>query len=70
MEKKLMIEGMMCKHCAARVEKALNQVEGVSATSVDLEGKSATVTLSAAVDNGVLAAAVTDAGYQVTGVQG
>jgi Cu+-exporting ATPase len=69
MEKKLMIEGMMCKHCAARVEKALNQVEGVSATSVDLEGKSATVTLSAAVDNGVLAAAVTDAGYQVTGVQ-
>jgi Cu+-exporting ATPase len=70
MEKKLMIEGMMCKHCAARVEKALNQVEGVSATSVDLEGKSATVTLSAAVDNGVLAAAVTDAGYQVTDVQG
>jgi copper ion binding protein len=65
-----MIEGMMCKHCAARVEKALNQVEGVSATSVDLEGKSATVTLSAAVDNGVLAAAVTDAGYQVTDVQG
>jgi Cu+-exporting ATPase len=70
MEKKLMIEGMMCKHCAARVEKALNQVEGVSATSVNLEGKSATVTLSAAVDNGVLAAAVTDAGYQVTDVQG
>jgi copper chaperone CopZ len=60
----------MCKHCAARVEKALNQVEGVSATSVDLEDKSATVTLSAAVDNGVLAAAVTDAGYQVTDVQG
>jgi Cu+-exporting ATPase len=69
MEKKLTIEGMMCKHCAARVEKALNQVEGVSATAVDLEGKSATVTLSAPVDDGVLTAAVTDAGYQVTGVQ-
>ena len=70
MEKKLLVEGMMCKHCAARVEKALNKVEGVSATVIDLDAKSATVTLSAPVENAVLTAAVVEAGYQVTGVEG
>jgi copper chaperone CopZ len=70
MEKKLLVEGMMCKHCAARVEKALNQVEGVTATAIDLDAKSATVTLSAPVEDGVLSAAVVGAGYQVTAVEG
>jgi Cu2+-exporting ATPase len=26
------VEGMMCKHCAGRVERALNGVEGLKAT--------------------------------------
>lgn len=33
---KMNIEGMMCAHCQAHVEKALNQINGVKAT-VDLE---------------------------------
>ncbi len=70
MEKKIFIEGMMCKHCAARVEKALNKVEGVAQAKADLEGKFAAVTLTAPVEDGVLTAAVVDAGYEVTGVQG
>ncbi len=70
MEKKLMIEGMMCKHCVARVEKALSQVQGVAQAKADLEGKCATVTLSDPVEDSVLTAAVVDAGYEVTGVQG
>ena len=44
MEKKLMIEGMMCKMCKAHVEKALAAVAGVESYNVDLEGKCATVT--------------------------
>ena len=31
-EKIIKIEGMACGHCSARVEKALNAIDGVSAT--------------------------------------
>lgn len=40
MKKVLKIEGMMCNHCTGRVEKALNDLDGVTA-EVSLEGKSA-----------------------------
>ncbi len=69
MTKKLTIEGMMCAHCTGRVEKALSALEGVSAVEMSLEGKSATVTLSADVSDEALTKAVTDAGYEVTGIQ-
>lgn len=69
MTKKLIIEGMMCSHCTGRVEKALSALEGVSAVEMSLEGKSATVTLSADVSDDVLTKAVTDAGYEVLSVQ-
>lgn len=68
MEKTIHIEGMMCHHCTAHVEKALNAIEGVQAVA-DLEGKCARVTLSADVPNETLAAAVTEAGYEVTGIE-
>ena len=42
MTKKVVIDGMMCTHCSGRVEKALNGIDGASA-SVDLESKTATV---------------------------
>lgn len=45
MEKKMLIEGMMCNHCKAAVEKNLAKVPGVSACVVDLEAKTATITL-------------------------
>ena len=44
-EKIMKIEGMACGHCSARVEKALNAIDGVSAT-VDLEAKTASITLT------------------------
>lgn len=59
----LKIEGMMCQHCRAAVEKALQAVDGVETVSVSLENKSATVTGSA--DFEALKKAVTDAGYEV-----
>ena len=68
MEKKLIIEGMMCSHCTGRVEKALSDLPGVAAVEMSLEGKSAAVTLSQPVDDAVLTKAVADAGYQVVSV--
>ena len=40
--KEYKVEGMMCKHCVGRVERALNSIEGVKAT-VTLEPPIATV---------------------------
>lgn len=68
MKKVLKIEGMMCAHCTGRVEKALNDMDGVSAT-VSLEDKSAEVTLSKDVSDDALIKAVTDAGYEVVDLQ-
>ena len=62
MQKTLCIEGMSCAHCSARVEKALNDLEGVKA-HVDLKKKTAVVETDVADD--VLVKAVEDAGYSV-----
>lgn len=59
----LKIEGMMCRHCQARVEKALKAVAGVEAVEVNLEAKTAEITGSANAE--ALKKAVADAGYQV-----
>ena len=62
MKKILVIEGMSCSHCSARVENALNSIDGVKA-SVNLRKKRAEVETE--VDNSVLVKAVEDAGYSV-----
>ena len=62
MEKIVKIEGMTCNHCSGRVEKALNELEGVVAT-VDLENNSATVT-GDVTDKDIIDAVV-EAGYKV-----
>ncbi len=63
MKKVLVVDGMMCAHCQAHVQKALAAVDGVSEAVVDLENKKATVSLSKEVDDKVLMDAVTEAGY-------
>ena len=60
MEKRMIIDGMMCPRCVARVEKALNAVEGVEA-KVDLKG--ADVQVAEGVAEQALIDAVTGAGY-------
>ena len=67
--KKLNIEGMMCAHCVAHVEKALSALGGVTSAKADLEGKCATVTLAAPVSDQELTDAVTQAGYEVVSIQ-
>ncbi|MBO5037086.1 MAG: heavy metal translocating P-type ATPase [Clostridia bacterium] len=70
MTKTIYIEGMMCEKCAAHVKKALNAVEGVSDTAVDLAGKKAVVTLTKDVDNATLKAAVDEEGYETVKIEG
>ena len=63
--KTLKISGMTYGHCSARVEKALNSLEGVEA-KVFLEAQEAKVSLSKEVSNETLKQTVENAGYEVT----
>ncbi len=65
METVIKVEGMMCTHCKAMVEKVCKAVPGTVDAVVDLQAKTVTVTGSASLD--ALKQAITDAGYEVVG---
>lgn len=69
MNKTVIIKGMSCGHCVARVQKALNKIEGVEAT-VDLESRSAKLILTQAVSDKIIKDAVDNVGYEVTDIIG
>lgn len=69
MKKTMIIEGMMCAHCTGRVQKALEEIEGVESASMSLEEKSAEVMLTQDVSDDALKAAVTEAGYEVVEIR-
>ena len=69
MKKIVQVDGMHCAHCQASVEKALAAVPGVSSCKVDLAKKTATVTLSAEVEDKALTDAVAAAGFTPGEVQ-
>ena len=56
------IEGMTCSHCAAAVQRALSEGEGVASAAVDLHAKRAVVT-GEQLDAAALKAAVESVGY-------
>ena len=58
MKKVITVNGMSCNHCKMAVEKALKAVEGVEDAVVDLEAKTATVTLAAEVADEVMFEAI------------
>ena len=66
MKKLIQIDGMSCSHCAMRVEKALNAIDGIFA-SVNLEEKTATLTLEKEVSDALIKETVEDAGFTVVG---
>lgn len=68
MKKTMFINGMMCNHCTGMVTKVLNAIDGVSA-EVSLENKCAYIELSKEVSDDVLVNAVTEAGYEVKGIE-
>jgi heavy metal translocating P-type ATPase len=69
MKKTLKVEGMSCGHCKAAVEKALKGIDGVENAVVDLNNKTAEVTLNKDINNDILSNSVTEAGYEVVEVK-
>ena len=63
METVIKVEGMMCKHCKARVEQVCKAVPGTVDAVVDLQAKTVTVTGEA--DVAALKQAIIDADYEV-----
>ena len=63
MERVIYVNGMMCPHCKAMVEKVCKAVSGTTDAVVDLQAKNVTVSGNADLD--ALKKAIIDAGYEV-----
>ena len=63
METVIRVNGMMCPHCKAMVEKVRKAVPGTVDAVVDLQAKNVTVTGDA--DVAELKRVIVDAGYEV-----
>ncbi len=69
MNKSVVIDGMKCGHCAGRVKEALNSIEGVISSEINLNEKTATLTLSHDITNIAIVYAVSEAGYNVAEIK-
>ena len=67
-QRTVIIEGMTCEHCKARVESRLNALDGVSA-KVNLKRKTAMVSMEKAVEDEVIKKAIENAGYEVVDIR-
>lgn len=65
MKKTMIVKGMMCPHCEARVKKALEGIEGVISAEVSHVNGTAVVSLSAPVSDETLKSAVESQDYAV-----
>ncbi len=69
MKKRMIIDGMSCSHCAARVKKALEEIDGVTDVVVDLDTKTAVFDSTDDVKDNDLKYAVEEAGYDAVNVE-
>ena len=69
MKKIINIQGMTCGNCAGHVEEALKGVCGIKSVNVNLNDKNAVVELAHPVEDAEIKAAVSEAGYEVVGIQ-
>ncbi|SFC54743.1 heavy metal translocating P-type ATPase [Butyrivibrio sp. YAB3001] len=67
-EMKIKVNGMMCAHCEAHVKKALEAIDGIESAVASHEENMVTITNSKDVDESLIKAAVTDAGYEYAGI--
>ncbi|MFZ4299249.1 cation transporter [Streptomyces cinereoruber] len=61
------VSGMTCGHCRTAITGAVGALPGVVSVDVDVAGGLVTVTTGGAPDDAAIAAAVEDAGYELTG---
>ena len=67
---KITVNGMMCAHCEAHVQKALEAIDGIESAVADHEKNLVTINGTKEVDEASIKAAVTEAGYEYMGVVG
>jgi copper ion binding protein len=60
------VTGMTCDHCVAAVREEVAKVDGVTRVDVELATGAVTVESEGPVDERALAAAVDEAGYEVS----
>lgn len=61
----LKVEGMHCGHCAAKVESAIGELEGVKSVKADPSSGTVQVASSAELDRSLVAEAVARAGFKL-----
>lgn len=67
-KKVITIEGMMCEHCKAKVEKSLLELEGVSKVKVSLKDKTATIYSSVSIPDKDIIDTISKLDYKVTSI--
>ena len=65
---KISVKGMMCQHCEMHVKKALEAIDGITSATASHSDELVTIETSKSVDESLIKAAVTDAGYEYAGV--
>ena len=61
------VTGMTCQHCAMSVSEEIGEIHGVSAVDVQLDSGAVTVLADREVGRNELAAAVSEAGFELVG---
>ena len=67
-KKVITIEGMMCEHCKAKVEKSLLELDGVSKIKVSLKDKTATIYSSVSIPDKDITNVINKLDYKVTSI--
>lgn len=65
---KIKVNGMMCGHCEASVKKALEAIDGIELAEPSHKNDTVTITSSKDIDEAVIKAAVSGAGYSYVGI--
>ena len=69
MKKELVINGMHCAACGARVEKALSALDGVKVKKVDFKKGRAVIDCTSDLSEDIFREAVTALGFEFAGVK-
>ncbi len=67
-KKVINIEGMMCEHCKAKVEKSLLELNGITKVKVSLKDKTATIYSSVSIPDEDIIDTINKLDYKVTSI--
>ncbi|NKR53238.1 cation-transporting ATPase [Rhodococcus hoagii] len=65
MEHTYLVKGMTCQHCADAVTEEISELSGVTSVDVDVDSGRVVVESESPLDTIAVAAAVTEAGYDL-----